>query len=560
MRVVLPVLLLLCSLSAQQTAPSQPAPIDYEAINFTSYGLQVRIEPATKGFFVRGSVTIKNESPGPLARVAMQVSSSLRWATIKRGGVNIPFEQTKIASDVNHTGAMTEATFSLAPALKPNETVTLEVGYAGTIARDPMRLVRLGAPRDKALLAEWDQISPEYTAIRGVGYANWYPVAIAPGRMMDGNTVFENIGKWKQRHTETSMKLDVTLESAEAEAALVSNGAVQQTATAYDVTFSRFGMDVPVLVAANFVRTSLERVELFSLGTANEALRSSLQSQTASFAGNRNAKVQLVQASEEIAPFESGTLFILPSSQLTAKVLAEALTHSLAHAAFYSPRAWINEGVAHLAQAIQAEAKYGRAGALKFISDRQGALALASPDDPSKAKQSLITAYDDLYYRTKALYVWWMLRDMVGQDALVRALNKYDPAQDKEPSYIQRLIQAESKRDLEWFFSDWVYRDKGLPEFKIENIHARQDLRGGYLVTVTVENSGYAGAEAPVKIRTRAGDTWLRVQVKGKSRGSARVTVPQPPIDAVVNDGSVPETDMNDNTFTVPVAAESSSK
>ena len=33
---------------------------------------------------------------------------------------------------------------------------------------------------------------------------------------------------------------------------------------------------------------------------------------------------------------------------------------------------------------------------------------------------------------------------------------------------MQRLIEAElpEKRDLETFFDDWVYRDRGLPQLK----------------------------------------------------------------------------------------------
>ena len=65
--------------------------------------------------------------------------------------------------------------------------------------------------------------------------------------------------------------------------------------------------------------------------------------------------------------------------------------------------------------------------------------------------------------------VWWMLRDMVGDQALKKALASYRPEQDKEPSYMQKLIQAQTQKNLEWFFDDWVYRDRGLPDFKVES-------------------------------------------------------------------------------------------
>ena len=65
-----------------------------------------------------------------------------------------------------------------------------------------------------------------------------------------------------------------------------------------------------------------------------------------------------------------------------------------------------------------------------------------------------------------------MLRDMVGETAMQSALGKYHPGADKDPSYLQRLLQTASKRDLEWFFDDWVYRDRGLPDFHVASAYS----------------------------------------------------------------------------------------
>ncbi len=62
---------------------------------------------------------------------------------------------------------------------------------------------------------------------------------------------------------------------------------------------------------------------------------------------------------------------------------------------------------------------------------------------------------------------------MVGDQAMQSALAGYRPGADKDPSYLQRLVQTSSKRDLEWFFDDWVYRDRGLPDFHVESVYAR---------------------------------------------------------------------------------------
>src|SRR5262249_46083403 len=154
--------------------------------------------------------------------------------------------------------------------------------------------------------------------------------------------------------------------------------------------------------------------------------------------------------------------------------------HTLQHATFGSRRPWISEGVAHFAQAKVAEQQLGRDGALAFMDKRRVALALAEPDKPQDVRNSLIQTTDEVFYRTKAMYVWWMLRDMIGEEPLRAALNKYSPAADKEPAYVQHLLEVESKKDLEKFFDDWVYRDRGLPDFKIVSVFPRQSLKGGY--------------------------------------------------------------------------------
>ena len=41
---------------------------------------------------------------------------------------------------------------------------------------------------------------------------------------------------------------------------------------------------------------------------------------------------------------------------------------------------------------------------------------------------------------------------------------------------MQQLLQRESKQDLEWFFDDWIYRDAGLPEFKVADVNVRPTL------------------------------------------------------------------------------------
>ena len=144
---------------------------------------------------------------------------------------------------------------------------------------------------------------------------------------------------------------------------------------------------------------------------------------------------------------------------------------------------------------------------------------------------------------------------MTGDQALQAALAGYHPGADKDPSYLQRLVQTSSKRDLEWFFDDWVYRDRGLPDFHVESVYARPLLSETYksfLVTATIENRGHAGAEVPVLIQTPSGEKSLRVVVKAGEKGTGRVEMPVAPDKIVVNDGSVPEANVGNNVYDVP--------
>ncbi len=113
------------------------------------------------------------------------------------------------------------------------------------------------------------------------------------------------------------------------------------------------------------------------------------------------------------------------------------------------------------------------------------------------------------------------------------------------------MIEKQTQRDLEWFFDDWVYRDRGLPDFKVASAFTRKTLPEGYLLTITVENLGTAGAEVPLTVKFAGGEITKRLVVRGKSNAVIRVGIPQAPQEIVVNDGSVPESDMTNNVFKI---------
>jgi hypothetical protein len=279
--------------------------------------------------------------------------------------------------------------------------------------------------------------------------------------------------------------------------------------------------------------------------------------------GTIRGKAQVAELFDPGAsPFESGAVLLTPLSDTDPKLLQIALVHELTHAALSSPRPWIYEGLAHFAQAAYREHQDSRAAALDFMGLHRAAVVDAEKAFNSEQKdavakdESLVSTTIDEFYRSKAAYVWWMLRDLVGEETLKKVLAAYKATEDRDPAYLQRLVQGETKRDLQWFFDDWVYHDRGLPDFRIESAFSRQASQGNYLVTATVENLGAAGAEVPVTARFDGGETSERVDVRGKAKGVVRIATPRPPTEIVVNDSSVPESDLTNNTYKM----ESSSK
>jgi aminopeptidase N len=265
----------------------------------------------------------------------------------------------------------------------------------------------------------------------------------------------------------------------------------------------------------------------------------------------------------DAAPFESGSLLLMPLANADSQAAGLTSAHQLTHAAISSPRLWINEGLAHFAQALYVEHQNGRQAALVYMTRHRAAMSgtenekgkpTTAPRSEDEVNRSLVNTADEELYRSKAMCVWWMLRDMVGDQALKKALASYRPEQDQDPSYMQKLIQAQTQKDLEWFFDDWIYRDRGLPDFKVESAFSRKSMNDVYLLTVTVQNLGRAGAEVPITVKFSGGEVMKRIEVRGNSKGVIRLETTKPPDAVVVNDGSVPESDTTNNAFKIAAA------
>jgi hypothetical protein len=545
--------------------------LDREAFTITSYDLNVRVEPGLQRLGVRGKIILRNDSSAPQKAAVLQISSSLNWLAIKAGGKPLQFTSQPYDSDIDHTGALSEAIVTLPVAVPRMGTLELEIAYEGVIVVDATRLTRIGTPDGIAGSTDWDQISTAFTAVRGVGYVTWYPIATEDASLADGSLA-EVLGRWRERASTSLMHLEIAVQNdAEEPPDLLVNATACASAHqvehqfAADCTERSVGAFVPIFVIANY--ELVERADIavhFMHGRGPvatiyaDAAEKVIPLVTEWFGAPRSKARTIDLADPSAAPFESGPLLLTALSSMDSKLAGLTAAHQLTHAAFSSPRPWINEGLAHFAQALYVEHQSGRQAALEYMASHRSAIGVAerdkqtvAPRSEDEANHSLINTHDEELYRSKAMCVWWMLRDMVGDPALKKALASYRAEQDKEPSYMQRLIQAQTQRDLEWFFDDWVYRDRGLPDFKVASAFTRKTLPEGYMLTITVENLGAAGAEVPLTVKFAGGVIVKQLVVRGKSNAVIRVEVPNQPEEIVVNDGSVPESDMTNNAFKI---------
>ena len=567
-------LMVVCFLAVVWGSVAHGFALDREAFSISEYDLKVQVEPEQSRLGVRGKITLRNDSATPQKIAVLQISSSLDWRAIKAGNTPLQFVRQPFTSDIDHTGSLSEAIVTLPREVAPHATIDLDIGYEGVIVLDATRLRRIGAPEDAAKSTDWDQIGPDFTAVRGAGYVAWYPIATDVANLSEGDSLFEVLARWKARQAGSKMHLAIgLLRTGAAEPQILLNAvpclvsmaeqlSMQQMLHADCVT-QALRLDAPTLLIAGYRTMERAGIEVRFLPGHDAA--------ATEFAGTAEKAVPLITdwfgAQRErakvadlpnsgAAPFESGVLLLTPLASIDQKLVGLAVAHELTHASFLSFRPWINEGLAHFAQALYLEQQSGRQAALDYMGAHRSSLKVlessgAESRPEEEASRSLINTVSEEFYRSKAMCVWWMLRDMLGDAALKKAIAGYKPEQDKDPSYMPRLISAQTQRDLEWFFDDWVYRDHGLPDFRVKSAFARKTMTDAYMLTITLENLGTAGAEVPVVVKSAQGEVTKRIEVRAKSKTTVRVEMPALPQEILVNDGSVPESDTTNNTFTI---------
>ncbi len=518
--------------------------LDREAFTFTNYDLNVRVEPEQQRLAVRGKITLRNDSGKPQSNLSLQISSSLDWRSIRVNGKAAQFVTQEYDSDIDHTGSLSEAIVSFPKEIPPNGTVEFEIGYEGTIPLDTSRLTRVGVPQEKAQHADWDQISKGFTAVRGIGYVTWYPVGTEDASLSDGNTVEETIGRWQAK--EATAEMDVSLQST-AGTAMFSGTAGKATRFSTEQS----GILVPTFVIANYqVLKPADEIRVFypeGQKDSAQAYADVAAQAEPLFEGEHRAALDIISLPDnEAQPFVTEGMLLTPLVSPMTNEAELAIVYAKARQSVRSPRAWIEDGLAHYAQAKFIETQKGRQAALDYMQAH--ASGLVEAEKKTDAARSLTSSSDDVFLQVKSMYVWWMLEDML-EKKLEGALGNYQASEDKDANYLPQLIAKEAGRDLQWFFDDWVYHDRGLPDFRVDSVFTTPVETGGFLVTVSVENLGSAGAEVPFVLQTKTTEIRKRLEVRAKAKASIRIETQAEPVQVTVNDGSVPESDMGNNIY-----------
>jgi hypothetical protein len=592
--------------SAQMVTEPVLEDADRLAVTVTALDLDVRLHTITHQLDVRALVTVRNDGKSPRSRIPLQISSSLNWEQIRVEGKSVSFPVATLNSDSDHTGQLHEAAVPLATPLAPGASIQLDTVYSGAVANSAQRLTTLGTPESVALHSDWDTIAPDFTGLRGFGNVVWYPVSSIPVILGDGARLFDEIGRQKLSLSSAHFSLRLTIEfphGAPPGIAVINGHPAQLTADdakGLDADLSgiatagmrsdAIGFQAPSIFVAIRKQHKGENLTAWTTPDNEVNVQAWLDAASAvtpfleNWLGRRPAaQLTLIDLPDpEDAPFETGNLLAVPLQDVAADHLDGALAHALTHA--YAPPdapAWLNEGLATFMESLWVEKRQGRDRALQMLESGRSALALAEPSSPGEsAGTPLAQAIAPAYYRTKATYVLWMLRDLTSDDVLSSALRACNErafekpqsptsssssalpsASTGEPSCaLQSLLQLPGvNHDLTWLFTDWVEADKGLPDLSIAGVFPNPSAGGTVLVAVSVANAGYAAAEVPVIVRTANGEAtdWLLVPARGQA--VQRILVTGVPTQVQVNDGTVPETqasvhvtDLDKNAKPIP--------
>ena len=162
-------------------------------------------------------------------------------------------------------------------------------------------------------------------------------------------------------------------------------------------------------------------------------------------------------------------------------IVENVVSHELAHSWFGDlvtcrnwAELWLNEGFATFMEAAYREKMYGRDDYLsKIKEDTDEYFAEESRTDRKHALYNLSARPDDSIFDAVAYQkggaVIHTLRETVGDKVFWKAINIYlnrHKFGNVETSDLQKVFEEISKKDLSWFFNQWVF-GTGYPKLEV---------------------------------------------------------------------------------------------
>ncbi len=554
-----------------------------ERLTVRSYDLEVHLRPADGGMSVLARMVLRNDGAEPLKEIALEISGGLHWESVSAvtGGrsAKVPMREAVVDTDADHTGAAAEAVLTLAEPLGPKQELAISAIYSGVVGRSAARLERIGVPEADATAADWDEVAPGGTFLRGFGNVLWYPLAAPPVFLGDGAALLRAAGEQRARNAGAQMHLRLVVEYVgEAPSLAFLCGRLEPLRAVSE------NQDAPVAEAPGVATAELRMqalgYRLPTLFVVNQPAVASRDGLISAVTTDASALPRFAGSAAKVAPvlrdwlgatpkepvfvldhpgqaFEDGALLVMPmaapaKANAGTAELDYTVAEALAHAWFRSREVWLDEGVAHLMQLLWVEHADGREAALQQMDGETHALALAEASTDGGqplAGAGSEGARSEVFYRTKAAAVLEMLRGLVGDAVLRRVLTGFAAGQPNgvDTAAFEHALETESGKDLRWFFDDWVMNDRGLPELSIVTVAVRPVVGAagakmeGSLVVVEVKNDGGAAADVPVTVRSGGLTATERLRIAGHSVASTRVVFQDRPVEVQVNDGSVPE-------------------
>ena len=344
-------------------ANTGPAATDAErqAVIFTSYDLDVRLTPQTRGAGGARAGEGAQQRGAAAGACAAAVDVDADVAIGARGGRR--GGDVWAADGAERCGPYGRAARGgggVATAAGSGERDWAGRGVQRARAADVARLEAIGTPVDMALHSDWDRISADFVGLRGFGNVFWYPVASVPVFLGDGAKMFTEIGHQKLRQAAAKISMRVTqdffgvapnvaiLDGQNVALTLPAKGEAPDPTVPQVVSFSlpptTLGFNTPSIFVASRYQHDGDGVSLYTR-SANEANAQSyltavtlvqplLKEWLGSKAKTTLSILDLPEA--EDAPYETGAALLLPLHDTDAQQLTGPLSHALAHAYFWS--------------------------------------------------------------------------------------------------------------------------------------------------------------------------------------------------------------------------------